>query len=109
MPIADLSCVMNASVGAGVRVFINDPNYDFHDLTIGGRLDGEASAEFLCLAKVKGSAFMMGSKEIEPAGPFRFDGGAELSGKLGICPLCVEFGGDVEATYVQGQGWSVEY
>jgi hypothetical protein len=109
MPIADLSCVMNASVGAGVRVFINDPNYDFHDLTIGGRVDGEASAEFLCLAKVKGSAFMMGSKEIAPAGPFRFDGGAELSGKLGICPLCVEFGGDVEATYVQGQGWSVEY
>ncbi|MBL9135265.1 MAG: hypothetical protein JNK85_05330 [Verrucomicrobiales bacterium] len=109
IPIADLSCVMNASVGAGVRVFINDPNYDLHNLTLGGRIDGEASAEFLCLAKIKGSAFMLGSKELAPAGPFRFDGGAALSGKLGICPLCVEFGGDVEATYVQGQGWSVDY
>ena len=30
---------MNATVGAGVRVFINDPNYDFHNLTIGGRVE----------------------------------------------------------------------
>lgn len=108
-PLADASCVLRATLSTGARIFVNDPDFDLENLTFGGRLDGELSGEFLCLAKLKGSAFLQGSKVLNPPGPFRFDGGADVSGKIGLCPFCVELGGGVDASYVQGVGWSVHY
>lgn len=104
VPLSSVACLMRSTVSAGIRAWVLDPDYDFANLEVGGRLDGGVSAEYLCLAKVKGSAFLQGGMA---GGLYRYAGGAEVSGKLGLCPICVEFGGSVNATYTEGQGWSV--
>lgn len=108
IPFASAACVLNASAGAGVRLYYSDPEWDFAGVTMGARLDGSVSGEFLCLVKLKGSAFLQGGLT-GPNSLFFFDGGAELEGKLGVCPLCVTFDPSIRATYVEGGGWDISY
>ncbi|MBN8247790.1 MAG: hypothetical protein J0L84_10145, partial [Verrucomicrobia bacterium] len=108
IPYASAGCVLNASLGAGARIFVNDPEFDFQNVMVGGRLDGRVSGEFLCLAKLRGEAFLAGGHTGQPDG-FFYSGGAELEGRLGICPICVSIGGGVQTSYAQGGGWNISY
>lgn len=108
IPYASVGCVLNASLGAGARIFVNDPEFDFENVMVGGRLDGRVSGEFLCLAKLRGEAFLAGGHTGQPNG-FFYSGGAELEGRLGICPICVSIGGGVQTSYAQGDGWNISY
>jgi len=108
IPFASAACILNASAGAGARLYYSDPEWDFAGVTMGARLDGSVSGEFLCLVKLKGSAFLQGG--LTGANSlFFFDGGAELKGRLGICPLCVTFDPSIQATYIEGGGWDISY
>lgn len=104
VPMASLACFYRGSVTAGIRAWVQDPDYDFANVEAGGRLEGGVSAEYLCLVKVRGSAFLQGGIS---GGLYRYVGGAELSGKVGICPLCVGFDVGIQAEHVEGQGWNL--
>ncbi|MBX3743908.1 MAG: hypothetical protein KF833_01235 [Verrucomicrobiae bacterium] len=104
VPMASLACLYRGSVTAGIRAWVQDSNYDFANVEVGGRLEGGVSAEYLCLVKVRGSAFLQGGIS---GGLYRYVGGAELSGKVGICPLCVGFDVGIQAEHVEGQGWNL--
>lgn len=105
VPISSVGCLMNCTISAGVRAWATDPEFDFADVQVGGALEGGVSAEYLCLARIKGTATLTGSMQ---GGLYRYGGGVEVAGKLGICPICVEFGGSVQATHTEGSGWQVE-
>ena len=106
MPFSTVGCLFDASLGAGARLFFTDPDFDFVDVTMGGRLDGNVSAELLCLARLRGHAFLEAGLD---QGNFFFGGGVDVDGKIGVCPLCVSFGAGIEASYVKGSGWDISY
>lgn len=103
IPIFNFSCLFNVSagVGTGVGFFLDD---SLSPIFVGKMLAG-VSGEAICVVSIKGEVILVG---IVQSGSFSASGTGRISGKAGICPLCVEFSAQVKITYSNGD-WDVNY
>ncbi len=100
IPVVDYGCAFNigAGIGAGLFYFLEGP-------TFGAKLFLGAKGEALCVVTIRGEIKLIGAKQ---GGVYRASGSGRLSGKAGVCPLCVKFGKTVRVTWDNGS-WDVDY
>jgi len=100
MPIVDYGCffTISAGVGAGFFYFVEGP-------TIGAKMLLGVSGEALCVVGVSGEVTLVGVKS---GNTLTAKGKGTISGRVGACPLCVEFEESASVIYKNGS-WDVDY
>jgi hypothetical protein len=90
---------ISAKAGAGVFYFQEGPTY-------GGRMTLGVFGEALCAVEVGAEISLAGSKSGDT---YNFAGYGRVTGKAGVCPLCVKANFQVDLKYTDASGWDVNF